>query len=227
MQRRERILLVEDESAIRELVAFHLEEAGYEALQAETGEEGLAMALRDEPALVILDLMLPGLDGSEVLRRMRRESRVPVVMLTARGEEADRVRGLELGADDYMVKPFSPRELVARVRAVLRRTSADTEEIASGPVRLDLLGHRCFVDGGEVSLTLTEFGLLHALMEHPGQVLTREKLLERVWGYDFYGDARTVDVHVRHLREKIEENPSEPLLVETVRGVGYRFGRAG
>lgn len=227
LQRRERILLVEDESAIRELVAFHLEEAGYETLQAASGERGLALALSEEPALVLLDLMLPGLDGSEMLRRLRRESRVPVIMVTARGEEADRVRGLELGADDYVVKPFSPRELVARVRAVLRRAAGDAEELALGPLRLDLLGHRCFVRDSEVALTLTEFGLLQALMEHPGQVLSREKLLERVWGYDYYGDARTVDVHVRHLREKIEENPSEPQFVETVRGVGYRFGRPG
>lgn len=227
MQRRERILLVEDESAIRELVAFHLEEAGYEALQADSGERGLSVALSEEPALVLLDLMLPGLDGSEVLRRLRRESRVPVIMLTARGAEADRVRGLELGADDYIVKPFSPAELVARVRAVLRRAGGDAQEIAVGPLRLDLLGHRCFVRDREVALTLTEFGLLQALMEHPGQVLSRDRLLERVWGYDFYGDARTVDVHVRHLREKIEENASEPQFVETVRGVGYRFGRSG
>lgn len=222
-----RILVVEDEGAIRELVAFHLEEAGYEVLQAATGEEGLALALSQDPQLLVLDLMLPGLDGTDVLRQLRRESRVPVVMLTARGEEADRVRGLELGADDYIVKPFSPRELVLRIRAVLRRSGSDTERIEHGGVVLDLLSHRCFVGEREVPLTLTEFGLLRALLEHPGQVLTRERLLERVWGFDFYGDARTVDVHIRHLREKIELNPSEPQLVETVRGVGYRFGRAG
>ena len=217
------VLIVEDEEAIRDLVAFHLEAAGFQVQQAVDGEEGLRMALETSPDLVLLDLMLPGLDGVAVLRAVRRQSRVPVVMLTARTEEADRVRGLELGADHYVGKPFSPRELVARVKAVLRRSDPPTERLAAGGVEIDLTAHRCFVDGRERELTLTEFGLLQALMERPGQVLTREMLLEKVWGYDYYGDARTVDVHVRHLREKVEAEPSHPRLIETVRGVGYRF----
>jgi len=217
------VLIVEDEEAIRDLVAFHLEAAGFWVRQAVDGEEGLREALENPPDLIILDLMLPGMDGVALLRALRRESRVPVVMLTARTEEADRVRGLELGADDYVGKPFSPRELVARVKAVLRRTEPPQERLESGSVAIDIAAHRCFVDGSERELTLTEFGLLLALMERPGQVLTREMLLEKVWGYDYYGDARTVDVHVRHLREKVEAEPSHPRLIETVRGVGYRF----
>ncbi len=221
--RRDRVLVVEDEDAIRELVAFHLESEGFTVLQAPDGEQGVALARSEEVQLVVLDLMLPKLDGVAVLREIRRQSRVPVIMLTARTEEADRVRGLELGADDYMGKPFSPRELVTRVKAVLRRTEPPIDRLSAGGVTLDLTAHRCYVEDREVSLTLTEFGLLQSLMERPGQVLTREVLLEKVWGYDFYGDARTVDVHVRHLREKVEAEPSQPHLVETVRGVGYRF----
>jgi phosphate regulon transcriptional regulator PhoB len=217
------VLIVEDEEAIRDLVAFHLETAGFQVIQAEDGEEGLRQALDEAPDLVLLDLMLPRLDGVALLRALRRLSRVPVIMLTARTEEADRVRGLELGADDYVGKPFSPRELVARVKAVLRRTDPPTDRLAAGGVEIDLQAHRCYVQGRERELTLTEFGLLQTLMERPGQVLTREMLLEKVWGYDYYGDARTVDVHVRHLREKVEAEPSRPRLIETVRGVGYRF----
>ncbi len=217
------VLIVEDEEAIRDLVAFHLETAGFQVIQAEDGEEGLRQALDAAPDLVLLDLMLPRLDGVALLRALRRQSRVPVIMLTARTEEADRVRGLELGADDYVGKPFSPRELVARVKAVLRRTDPPTDRLAAGGVEIDIAAHRCYVQGSERELTLTEFGLLQTLMERPGQVLTREMLLEKVWGYDYYGDARTVDVHVRHLREKVEAEPSRPRLIETVRGVGYRF----
>lgn len=224
--RRDRVLVVEDEEAIRELVAFHLEEAGFTVVQAVDGEQAIALAREEELQLAVLDLMLPKVDGVAVLRELRRLGRLPVIMLTARTEEADRVRGLELGADDYMGKPFSPRELVARVKAVLRRAEPDAESLSAGGVTLDLAAHRCYVGEREIALTLTEFGLLHALMERPGQVLTREILLQKVWGYDFYGDARTVDVHVRHLREKVEEEPSRPRLVETVRGVGYRFAQA-
>ncbi len=223
MARQGTVLIVEDEEAIRDLVAFHLETAGFQVIQAEDGEEGLRQALDAAPDLVLLDLMLPRLDGVALLRALRRQSRVPVIMLTARTEEADRVRGLELGADDYVGKPFSPRELVARVKAVLRRTDPPTDRLAAGGVEIDIAAHRCYVQGSERELTLTEFGLLQTLMERPGQVLTREMLLEKVWGYDYYGDARTVDVHVRHLREKVEAEPSRPRLIETVRGVGYRF----
>jgi len=217
------VLIVEDEAAIRELVAFHLETAGFAVRQAGDGEQGLASALSDPPDLIVLDLMLPGMDGVALLQSLRKVSRVPVVMLTARAEEADRVRGLELGADDYVAKPFSPRELVARIRAVLRRAEPQSDHLSAGGVELDVTAHRCFVGGRERELTLTEFGILHTLMERPGQVLTREMLLEKVWGYDYFGDARTVDVHVRHLREKVEAEPSQPRLIETVRGVGYRF----
>ena len=223
MARQGSVLIVEDEEAIRDLVAFHLEAAGFQVRQASDGVDGLRLALEEPPDLLLLDLMLPGLDGVALLRALRRESRVPVIMLTARTEEADRVRGLELGADDYVGKPFSPRELVARVKAVLRRTDPPGERLAAGGVEIDLSAHRCFVDGVERELTLTEFGILRMLMERPGQVLTREMLLEKVWGFDYYGDARTVDVHMRHLREKVEAEPSRPRLIETVRGVGYRF----
>ena len=223
MARQGSVLIVEDEEAIRDLVAFHLEAAGFQVRQASDGVDGLRLALEEPPDLLLLDLMLPGLDGVALLRALRRESRVPVIMLTARTEEADRVRGLELGADDYVGKPFSPRELVARVKAVLRRTDPPIERLAAGGVEIDLSAHRCFVDGVERELTLTEFGILRTLMERPGQVLTRELLLEKVWGFDYYGDARTVDVHMRHLREKVEAEPSRPRLIETVRGVGYRF----
>ncbi len=223
MARQGSVLIVEDEEAIRDLVAFHLEAAGFQVRQASDGVDGLRLALEEPPDLLLLDLMLPGLDGVALLRALRRESRVPVIMLTARTEEADRVRGLELGADDYVGKPFSPRELVARVKAVLRRTDPPGERLAAGGVEIDLSAHRCFVDGVERELTLTEFGILRTLMERPGQVLTRELLLEKVWGFDYYGDARTVDVHMRHLREKVEAEPSRPRLIETVRGVGYRF----
>ena len=223
MARQGSVLIVEDEEAIRDLVAFHLEAAGFQVRQASDGVEGLRQALEEPPDLLLLDLMLPGLDGVALLRALRRESRVPVIMLTARTEEVDRVQGLELGADDYVGKPFSPRELVARVKAVLRRTDPPIERLAAGGVEIDLPAHRCFVEGSERELTLTEFGILRMLMERPGQVLTREMLLEKVWGFDYYGDARTVDVHVRHLREKVEAEPSRPRLIETVRGVGYRF----
>ncbi len=223
MARQGSVLIVEDEEAIRDLVAFHLEAAGFQVRQASDGVDGLRLALEEPPDLLLLDLMLPGLDGVALLRALRRESRVPVIMLTARTEEADRVRGLELGADDYVGKPFSPRELVARVKAVLRRTDPPIERLAAGGVEIDLSAHRCFVDGVERELTLTEFGILRTLMERPGQVLTRELLLEKVWGFDYYGDARTVDVHMRHLGEKVEAEPSRPRLIETVRGVGYRF----
>ncbi|EQD55690.1 two component transcriptional regulator, winged helix family, partial [mine drainage metagenome] len=165
-------VVVEDEDAIRELVAFHLEAAGFAVAQAADGEAGVALAKTEEIQLVVLDLMLPKMDGVAVLREIRRHSRVPVIMLTARTEEADRVRGLELGADDYMGKPFSPRELIARVKAVLRRTDPPVDRLEVGGVVLDLTSHRCFVSDREVPLTLTEFGLLHTLMERPGQVLT-------------------------------------------------------
>ena len=249
----ETILVVEDEPAIMELISFNLKKSGYEVAQAGDGEVALALAEKVAPDLVILDLMLPGVDGLEVCREIRRKSWVPIIMVTARREEVDRVVGLELGADDYLTKPFSPRELVARVRAQLRRAavavaneragaagrrSSDAkrdeasstweqeeavEIISSGELVIDLGKHRVSAGGREVDLTLTEFELLRILASNPGQAFTREILLDKVWGMDFYGDQRTVDVHVRHLREKIEEDPARPRYIETVRGVGYRF----
>lgn len=221
-----RVLIVDDEPAIAELVSFNLHHEGYQtdtALDART-----ALRRFDETPydLVILDRMLPGMDGVEVLREIRRAGgHVPVLMLTARGSEVDRVTGLEAGADDYLVKPFSTRELVARARAILRRTglSPTASAIRFGDVTLHLGSQTCERAGQLVDLTSTEFSLLRALGEHRGRAVDREALIRGVWGYDFAGDARTVDVHIRHLREKLEADPARPVWIETVRGTGYRL----
>ncbi|MGE5529553.1 MAG: winged helix-turn-helix domain-containing protein [Patescibacteria group bacterium] len=222
-----RILIVEDEAAIAETLAFNLEREGYEAISAHDGREGLAMALAAKPDLIILDLMLPGLDGIEVCRRIRAAGlAMPVIMLTAREGETDRVLGLETGADDYVTKPFSLRELLARIRAALRRSEAAAPAILYiGHLEIDAAGREVRAGGKEVELSAKEFDLLRVLVQHRGQVLSREQLLDLVWGADFYGDPRTVDVHVRWLREKIEQNPAEPALILTVRGSGYKFRR--
>ena len=224
---KERILVVDDEPSILELVRFALERDGFEVVTAGDGEVALR-EFRNRPAdLVILDLMLPGKDGFEVFRELRKESQVPVIMLTARGGEADKVLGLEIGADDYMTKPFSPRELVARVKAVLRRMEprepAENQILRVGEITLDPLRHRVTVGDREVQLAPREFELLRMLMANRGVVLSRETLLEKVWGYDYVGDTRTVDVHVVRLRQKLEPDPSRPTYIETVRGVGYRM----
>jgi phosphate regulon transcriptional regulator PhoB len=224
---KERILVVDDEPSILELVRFALERDGFEVVTAADGEVALR-EFRNRPAdLVILDLMLPGKDGFEVFRELRKESQVPVIMLTARGGEADKVLGLEIGADDYMTKPFSPRELVARVKAVLRRMEprepAENQILRVGEITLDPLRHRVTVGDREVQLAPREFELLRMLMANRGVVLSRETLLEKVWGYDYVGDTRTVDVHVVRLRQKLEPDPSRPTYIETVRGVGYRM----
>jgi two-component system alkaline phosphatase synthesis response regulator PhoP len=222
---REHILVVDDEPAIQELVRFTLEREGFRVTGASDGWEALLVARRERPDLVVLDLMLPGLSGEEVCRALRAEMDVPVLMLTARKEESDRVHGLELGADDYVTKPFSPRELAARVRAILRRTRG-RDPVTPSPadaLLVDVERRRVTVDGQPVELTYTEFELLRTLKAHPGRVFGREELLSRVWGQDFYGDTRTVDVHIRHLREKLNEDPTHPRFIETVRGVGYRF----
>lgn len=223
------MLIIEDDPNVSEVVARYLEREGYCVERVSDGASGLARALADPPDLVVLDLMLPSIDGLEVCRQLRAAAPVPVIMLTARGEEADRIAGLELGADDYIAKPFSPRELTARVKAVLRRASgavstARPEEtvLRSGPLELDILAHEVRVAGGLVQLTAKEFELLAHLMRHPRRAFRRDELFEHVWGFD-YGDTSTVTVHVRRLREKIEVDPSAPRHVCTVWGVGYRF----
>lgn len=221
-----KILVVEDDATLRDTLALNLRAEGYEVLLAESGDDGLRRARAERPNLVILDVMLPGVDGLTVLRLLRRESRVPVILLTARGTEVDKVIGLETGADDYVVKPFSLGEFLARVRAALRRGAASpppASELASGDLRLDVPGRRAFRAGEEISLAPREFDLLATLMRNGGAVLSREFVLAQVWGADFPGDPRTVDGHIRWLREKIERDPSRPERIITVRGVGYRF----
>ena len=219
------ILLIEDEPDILDVVRYNLEQAGYGILAAGDGEEGLALAMSEIPDLVVLDLMLPGLDGVDVCKALRggEQTRdIPVLMLTARRDEVDRVRGLELGADDYVVKPFSPRELVLRVRAILRRSSDATadERIRIGPLNIDLSEYRAWLDDEPLLLTATEFKLLTTLIDRQGRVQSREALLNDVWGYDYAGYGRTVDTHIRRLREKLGQHDQ---MIETVRGVGYRF----
>jgi DNA-binding response OmpR family regulator len=222
-----RILVVDDDPNLGEVVARYLQREGYEVEVVADGRTGLERALATLPDLVVLDLMLPGLDGIEVFRRLRRVAPIPVVMLTARGSEEDRVAGLELGADDYVAKPFSPRELTARVKAVLRRAGggiSDSVLVAfeAGEITLDLVSHEAKRAGEPLLLTVKEFDLLAYLMQRPGVAFRREELLEAVWGYTF-GDTATVTVHVRRLREKIEVDASLPLHLTTVRGVGYRW----
>ncbi|MCL5116455.1 MAG: response regulator transcription factor [Firmicutes bacterium] len=221
-----RLLVVDDEKAIVELVAYHLTREGYQVETEEDGRAAVDRATHETFDLVILDVMLPGLSGLEACRAIRQSTDVPIIMLTARKDEVDRVLGLELGADDYVTKPFSPRELIARVKAILRRSAKgrdDSGEIRFPGLEVDVERRSVLVDHKPVNLTFTEFELLTILARHPGRAFTRDELLVRVWGEDFYGDSRTVDVHVRHLREKLQEDPQNPRFIETVRGVGYRF----
>jgi two-component system, OmpR family, response regulator ResD len=225
------VLVVDDEPTITEIVSRYLQRAGYSTLVAGDGPEALRLAGTTRPDLVVLDLMLPGMDGLEVMRRLREpvaggDRRVSIILLTAKGEASDRVIGLRLGADDYVVKPFSPAELVARVDAVLRRMddSPQLEQpIAFGDLELDPVGRRVTVRGEEAQLTVREYELLLFFMRHPGQVFSRDQLMDAVWRYSFYTDTSTVTVHVRRLRAKIERDPSEPRWLQTVWGVGYRF----
>jgi DNA-binding response OmpR family regulator len=223
-----RVLIIEDDPNVAEVVARYLEREGYHVEIAVDGAAGLRCALAEPPDLVVLDLMLPSMGGLEVCRRLREAVPVPVIMLTARGEEADRITGLELGADDYVAKPFSPRELTARVRAVLRRATGplaaqpEPTVLRAGDLELDVVVHEARLGGELVDLTVKEFDLLAHLMRHPRRAFRREELLEQVWGFA-YGDTSTVTVHVRRLREKIEADPSAPRHVCTVWGVGYRF----
>jgi len=223
----ERILVVDDEAGIRELVGTYLRNEGFDVDEAVDGEDAVERFRRREPDLVVLDLRLPGIDGFEVLREIRRSSLVYVIILTARTEETDKLVGLELGADDYLTKPFSPRELVARVRAVLRRRrDGDTtpaSEMRFAGLVVDVDRHEVRVDDAPVELTSLEFELLAALAGAPGRVFTRRQLIERVWGWDFYGDERVVDVHVRNLRKALGDPADDPRFVGTVRGVGYKL----
>jgi len=224
-----RILVVDDEKIIAKGLKFSLEKEGFEVSVAYDGEEALQLFYEQKPELVVLDLMLPIVDGFEVCRRLRKTDDTPIIMLTARGEDIDKILGLELGADDYVTKPFNPRELVARIKAILRRSQAAVLDPANMQViklqnlQIDLFQHKVKVENKEVELTSKEFALLSLLASHPGRVFNREQLLEHVWGYEYYGDARTVDVHIRHLREKIEPDPSDPELIITVWGTGYKF----
>jgi two-component system response regulator ResD len=225
----QRVLVVDDEPMVAEVVERYLLREGFDVSKAADGRRALAIAEAWHPDLVVLDLMLPGLDGLDVFRSLRREGHVPVIMLTARAEEADRIVGLELGADDYVVKPFSPRELVARVKAVLRRSRSnaghDVSEnvIRSAGLMVDPRARTVEVNGRPAVLTAKEFDLLFYLSSHPGQVFTREQLMDNVWDFTFAGDASTVTVHIRRLREKVEPDPMRPRFVKTVWGVGYKF----
>ncbi len=223
-----RILVVDDEPAIVEMLAYNLEQAHYQVVIARDGEEAVQKARKEQPDLIILDLMLPKLDGLEVCRAIRRERDVPIIMLTARDAEVDRVVGLELGADDYVVKPFSVRELMVRVRNVLRRSAAPSEEATGGAVwagalRVDAGRHEVWWSETQLEVTALEFNLLSVLASHAGQVLSREQLLEQVWGYDYYGDLRVVDAAVKRLRAKLREADPKAEPIITVRGVGYKL----
>src|SRR5574341_138138 len=222
----QKILVVDDEAEIVRLVRAYLERAGFAVVAASEGREALAVFRHERPNLVVLDLNLPGLDGLDVCRAMRRDSDIPIIMLTARLEETDRLIGLELGADDYVVKPFSPREIVARVRAVLRRAEAvppRPEVVSAAGVTLNLTQRAASADGCPLDLTTLEFDLLSLLVEHPGQVFTRLQLLDRAQGNAYEGYERTIDVHIKNLRKKLGDDPQNPRFIETVRGIGYRF----
>lgn len=228
------VLIVEDEQAIIDILKFNFTKEGYKVLEAMDGETGLHLALTENPDLILLDVMLPKMDGFEVCRKVREKSSVPIIMLTAREEEVDKVLGLELGADDYMTKPFSIRELTARVKANLRRTSIDREQpmpentstITSGDLTINLERYEVMKYGEVIDITLREFELLKFLAMQPDKIFSRENLLENVWGYEYYGDVRTVDVTVRRLREKIEDDPGMPRYIITKRGVGYYFNKS-
>jgi len=219
-----KLLLVEDDQTLRETLAYSLAREEYEVIETDNGVTALDLARKHKPDLIVLDVMLPGLDGLTVCRTLRHEMNAPIVLLTARSGEVDRIIGLDTGADDYIVKPFSLGELLARLRAVLRRGRREPEtKLQAGDLTLDLVGHRASRARQLLNLSPKEFDLLAELIRHKGAVLTRDLLLQRVWGFDFSGDTRTVDVHIRWLREKIEDDTANPRRIETVRGLGYRF----
>ncbi len=221
-----RIMVVEDEESFSDALSFMLRKEGFAVSVATTGPEALAQFDREPSDLVLLDLMLPGMSGTDVCRTIRAKSRVPIIMVTAKDSEIDKVLGLELGADDYVTKPFSSRELVARIRAVLRRNVDDFEDspvVEAGPVRIDPERHQVLVDGQLVGMPLKEFDLLEYLVRNAGRVLTRGQLIDRIWGSDYVGDTKTLDVHVKRLRAKVEPDPANPVHLLTVRGLGYKF----
>lgn len=223
-----KLLVVDDESNIVDILKFNLEKEGFEVFTAENGKIGFEVFKKEKPDLMLLDIMMPELDGFGLCKMIREESSVPIIMLTARAEEVDKVLGLEFGADDYITKPFSVRELVARVKANLRRQNISTQTspdkiLRFGKLEVDTIQYKVSKDGVEIDLTVREYELLKFLMEQGNQIFTREQLLEQVWGYEYYGDVRTVDVTVRRLREKIEDEPGNPIYILTKRGVGYYF----
>ncbi len=222
-----KILVVEDEASFSDALSYVLTKEGYEVVVADTGDGAIATFDKVGADLVLLDLMLPGLSGTEVCRQLRARSNVPIIMLTAKDTEVDKVVGLELGADDYVTKPYSKAELIARIKAVLRRQSDLSESIdpvlVAGPVRIDVERHQVNVNNESISLPLKEFELLEFLVRNSGRVLTRAQLIDRVWGSDYFGDTKTLDVHVKRLRAKIEKDPANPVFIQTIRGLGYKF----
>lgn len=226
----EKVLIVDDEEHILELLRFNLSNSGYKVMTANNGIDALKIANEFKPSLMLLDLMLPGMDGFDVCKEIKRNKEtqsISIIMLTAKGEELDKILGLELGADDYITKPFSIRELLARVKAVLRRSLKDeilgVEPYESGILKVDFERHEVNIRGKKIDMTLKEFELLEILIKNKGKILQRETLLDKVWGYEYIGETRTVDVHIRYLRKKIEEDDKNPRFIETIRGVGYRF----
>ena len=224
----EKVLVVDDEEHIRELIKFNLEKNGYKVICADNGIDAVKLAKEQAPQLMLLDLMLPGMDGLDVCKEIRKDSNMsgmPIIMITAKGEEIDKIIGLELGADDYITKPFSVRELVARVKAILRRTTMQIVEktFKIGNLVIDFGKHEVLKSEIRIDLTLKEFELLQILIKNKGRVMTRDFLLDKIWGYEYVGETRTVDVHIRHLRQKIEEDDKNPAYIQTIRGIGYRF----
>ncbi len=224
----EKILVVDDEEHIQELIKFNLEKNGYKVICVDNGIDAIKLAKEQLPQLMLLDLMLPGMDGLDVCKEIRKDSNMsnmPIIMITAKGEEIDKIIGLELGADDYITKPFSVRELVARIKAILRRTTTQVVEktFKAGNLAIDFSKHEVFKSEIKVDLTLKEFELLEILIKNKGRVMTRDFLLDKIWGYEYVGETRTVDVHIRHLRQKIEEDDKNPTYIQTIRGIGYRF----
>ena len=230
---KEKVLIVDDEEHIVELLKFNLLNAGYDVFTANDGINAVKIAKAEKPSLMLLDLMLPGIDGFDVCKEIKRNDemkKTSIIMLTAKGEELDKILGLELGADDYITKPFSVRELLARVKAVLRRTNSvgeiEDDVYDSQNLKVDFERHEVCVKGNKIDLTLKEFELLQILIKNKGKILTRETLLDKIWGYEYIGETRTVDVHIRYIRKKIEEDDKNPRFIETIRGVGYRFNPA-
>lgn len=226
---KETILIVEDEKNIRDLIRFHLEKEGYEVLEADSGDQVLERVLKDSVQLILLDWMLPGLDGLSVCRELEKNPQthpIPIIMLTAKSEEMDKVLGLEMGADDYVTKPFSPRELVSRIKAVLRRTGkqeTETQEWHLGALRINFTAHEAYLGEEKLELAPKEYDLLKLLVTHLGRAFSRQEILEKIWGYDYFGETRTVDVHIRHLRAKLSSRPEIADRIETVRNIGYRL----